>query len=188
MTQEVMNIKEKSFKLSNAVEAVGGIDVSYCYQCGKCSTGCPVAYEMDLTPTQLMHAIQLGLKDLVYKSKTMWLCASCLTCSTRCPQDVDIAEALDSVKIMMQRDGKRPKMPGVLKLFRSMTWNMKFFGRMHDLSMAAVYKLLALNISKEDMIMFFKMLRNGKFKIFPKFKSSFAVRRIFRQAKKQERA
>jgi heterodisulfide reductase subunit C len=188
MAEEVINIKEKSYKLSDAVAAVAGIDVSFCYQCGRCASGCPIAYEMDLRPTQLMHAIQLGLKDLVYKSKTMWLCASCLNCSTHCPQDVDIAEVMDSVKIMMQRDGKRPKMPGVLKLFRSMNWNMKFFGRMHDLSMAAVYKLLALNISKEDMNMFFKMLRNGKFKIFPKFKSSLAVRRIFRQAKKQERA
>ncbi len=188
MAGEVININEKSFKLSDAVAAAGGIDVSYCYQCGKCSTGCPVAYEMDLTPTQLMHAIQLGLKDMVYKSKTMWLCASCLTCSTRCPQDVDIAEVMDTVKILMQRDRKRPKIPGVLKLFRRMTWNMKFFGRMHDLSMAGMYKLTALNISKEDMNMFLKMLRNGKFKIFPKFKGSLTVRRIFKRAKKQERA
>ncbi|MHB8829737.1 MAG: 4Fe-4S dicluster domain-containing protein, partial [Syntrophales bacterium] len=80
MTEEVITIDEKSFKLGDAVAAVGGIDVSYCYQCGKCSTGCPVAYEMDLTPTQLIHAMQLGLQDIVYKSNTMWLCASCLTC------------------------------------------------------------------------------------------------------------
>ena len=188
MPEEIIHIDERSFKFSDAVAAVGEVDVSYCYQCGKCATGCPVAYEMDLTPTQLMHAIQLGLKNLVYNSKTMWLCASCLTCSVRCPQDVDIAEALDAVKILMQREKKKPQVPGVLKLFRSMTGNMKLFGRMHDLSMAAIYKLTALNISKEDMSMFLKMLRNGKFKIFPPFKGSLAIRRIFRRIKKQEKA
>jgi len=188
MTAEVLHIDERNFRLSDAVVQTGGIDVSYCYQCGKCSTGCPVAYEMDLTPYQLMHAIQLGLKDLVYKSKTMWLCASCLTCSVRCPQDVDIAEALDAVKILMQREKKKPQLPGVLKLFKSMTGNMKLFGRMHDLSMAAIYKLTTLNISKEDMSMTLKMLRNGKFKILPPFKGSLAVRRIFRRIKKQEKA
>ena len=59
-SEEVIHIDEKSFAFSDVVAAVGGIDASYCYQCGKCATGCPVAYEMDLTPTQLVHAIQVG--------------------------------------------------------------------------------------------------------------------------------
>ena len=101
MIEEVVHIDEKSFKFSDAVVMAGGIDVSYCYQCGKCASGCPVSYAMDLTPSQLIHAIQLGLTDLVFSSKTMWLCASCQTCSTRCPQDVDVAEVLDTVKIFL---------------------------------------------------------------------------------------
>ena len=182
---ETLHIEEKSFKFSDAVAAVGGVDVSHCYQCGKCATGCPVAYEMDLTPTELMHAIQLGLKDLVYKSKTMWLCASCLTCSVRCPQDIDIAEILDTVKIMMQRDNKKPKVPVVLKFNKTMVRNLKLFGRVHELSMAAMFKLRT--VSFKDMGMAIKMFMKGKFKIFPKIKGSRAVRRMLKRVKKQEK-
>ncbi len=184
MTGEVISIKGKN-RLDDAVAALGAVDVSTCYQCGKCSTGCPVAYEMDLTPTQLMHAIQLGMEDLVYQSKTMWLCASCLTCSTRCPQDVDVAEVMDTVKILMQRNRKEPQVPGVLKFVRSFTENLKLFGRMHELSMAGMLVLRTLNFSDTGLAM--KMFRKGKFRIFPKLEGATAVRRIYRRANKLEK-
>ena len=65
-----------------------GQNINLCYQCRKCSAGCPIVYEMDYTPTQIIQAIRLGMKDLVLKSKTIWLCTSCETCTTRCPQDI----------------------------------------------------------------------------------------------------
>ena len=74
MNETAIQINENSVRFTDVVSAAGGVDVSYCYQCGKCATGCPVAYEMDLVPAQLMHAVQLGLEDVVYNSKTMWLC------------------------------------------------------------------------------------------------------------------
>lgn len=186
MTAEILNINEKSYKLTDDVFATGGVDVSYCYQCGKCATGCPVAYEMDLTPTQLMHAIQLGLKDLVYKSKTMWLCASCLTCSTRCPQGVNIAEVMDSVKILMQRDKKKPRLPNVLKAHKRFVGNLKLFGRLHEMSMAVMLILTTMDF--KNMGMGLKMFTKGKFKIFPKFKGSWTVRKMLKRVRKQEKA
>jgi heterodisulfide reductase subunit C len=183
MTGDVISIEGKN-KLDDALAALGGVDVSTCYQCGKCATGCPVAYEMDLTPTQLMHAIQLGLEDLVYKSKTMWLCASCLTCSTRCPQDVDVAEVMDTVKILMQRNRKKPQVPDVLKFVRRFTENLKLFGRLHELSMAGMLGLTTFNFKDTGLAM--KMFRKGKFRIFPKFGGAIAVRRLYRRAHKLE--
>jgi len=187
MTEEVIHIDEKSFTFSDAVVMAGGIDVSYCYQCGKCATGCPVAYEMDLTPTQLIHAIQLGLTDMVYNSKTMWLCASCQTCSTRCPQDVDIAEVLDTVKILMQHDKKKPQLPNVLKFNKRFLGNLKWFGRLYELGMIAMLKLSTRKFT-QDMSMGMKMLKKRKFNLFPRFKGSWAVRKILRRVKKQEKA
>ena len=187
MTEEVVHIDEKSFKFSDVVVAVGGIDVSYCYQCGKCATGCPVAYEMDLTPTQLIHAIQLGLKSLVYNSKTMWLCASCQTCSTRCPQDVDIAEVMDTVKVLIQRDKKKAQVPNVLKFNKRFMGNLKWFGRMYELGMIAMLKLSTRKFT-QDMSMGMKMLKKRKLSIWPKFKGGWAVRKILRRAGKQEKA
>jgi len=63
---------------------------------------------MDYKPAQIIHAIRLGLDDLVFNSKTMWLCASCETCTTRCPQEVDVAKVMDAVKIIAARRGIKP--------------------------------------------------------------------------------
>jgi heterodisulfide reductase subunit C len=186
MTTQVIHIDDKSSEFSDAIKMAGGVDVNWCMQCGKCASGCPVSYEMDLTPSQLIHAIQLGLKDLVYNSKTMWLCAACQTCSTRCPQDVDIAEVLDTVKILMQRDKKKAQVPNVLKANKRFIGNLKWFGRLYELGMVGMLKLSTRNLT-QDMGMGIKMLKKGKFSIFPRFRGARMVRKILRRVKKQEK-
>ena len=187
MNKTVINLDESSGKLTDVVSAIGGVDVSYCYQCGKCATGCPVAYEMDLVPTQLMHAIQLGLTDVVYKSKTMWLCASCLTCTTRCPQDIDIAETMNTIKILMYRDGKKPQIPDVLKFNQSFVQNVNWFGRLYELGMVGMLKLRTGKFT-EDMAMGMKMLKKNKFHLLPRFEGDRAAHKIIKRVKKQEKA
>ncbi|MCG6911152.1 MAG: 4Fe-4S dicluster domain-containing protein [Deltaproteobacteria bacterium] len=187
MTEAAIKLDESGSKLTDLVCAVGGVDVNYCYQCGKCATGCPVAYAMDLVPTQLMHAIQLGLTEVVYKSKTMWLCASCLTCSTRCPQDIDIAETMNTIKILMYRDGKEPQIPDVLKFNKSFVQNVNWFGRLYELGMVGMLKLKTGKFT-EDMAMGIKMLKKDKFNLFPRFEGGRTVRKIIKRVKKQEKA
>ena len=65
----------------------------------KTAAGYQVSYAMDHTPAQLIHGMRLGMDDLALNSKTMWLCASCETCTTRYPQNVDVAKVMDAVKI-----------------------------------------------------------------------------------------
>lgn len=187
MTDAVIYINERSGKLTDVVCAVGNVDVSTCYQCGKCATGCPVAYEMDLVPPQLMHAIQLGLEDVVYNSKTMWLCASCLTCSTRCPQGVDVAEAMNAIKIMMFCNKKEPQVPDVLKFNRSFVENLNWFGRIYELGLVGMLKLRTGKFT-EDLAMGMKMLKKDKFHLFPRFEGGRAVRKILKRVKKREKA
>jgi heterodisulfide reductase subunit C len=187
MVNIVNHITSETLEFADAVKSVGGIDVNWCFQCGKCASGCPVSYAMDYTPTQLMHAIQLGLSDLVLNSKTMWLCASCQTCSTRCPQDVDIAEVMDTLKILAQREKKKSPIPNVLKFNKRFIGNLKWFGRLYELGMVAMLKLSTWNLT-QDVGMGMKMLRKGKFNIFPRFKGARAVRKILRRVKKQEKA
>lgn len=69
-----------------------------CYQCGKCSAGCPVAEQMDLLPNQLIRLVQLGRFDRALRSEAIWKCVSCVTCSTRCPKSVDCAGVLDTLR------------------------------------------------------------------------------------------
>ena len=77
-----------------------------CYQCKKCTTGCPVARYSDMHPAQIMRAVQLGQLDMVFDDKFIWLCTGCETCTTRCPQGIDIAAIIDELKIIARRDGR----------------------------------------------------------------------------------
>ena len=86
------------------VEELSGQNILSCYQCGKCSAGCPSSFAMDLLPSQIIRMVQLGLQDEIMNSKTIWLCASCLTCSVRCPRGVDIARIFEALRLLVTRD------------------------------------------------------------------------------------
>lgn len=74
-----------------------------CYQCGKCSAGCPSAPFMDLLPNQVIGLAQLGRKEEVLNCKTIWLCASCFTCSVRCPKGIDLAKVMEAARQIVLR-------------------------------------------------------------------------------------
>lgn len=82
----------------NRVLNLSGEDVSRCIQCGKCSAGCPISPEMDLQPNQVIHLIQINDPQAVLRSSTIWLCASCQTCSARCPDKIDVAKIMDALR------------------------------------------------------------------------------------------
>ncbi len=85
------------------IEEISGQNVMACYQCGKCSAGCPMASLMDLLPNQIIRLVQLGQIDDVIGSKTIWLCASCFTCSSRCPKGVDLARVMEALRLLLLR-------------------------------------------------------------------------------------
>ncbi len=85
------------------VEEISGQNVFACYHCGKCSAGCPIVSEMDLLPNQVIRYVQLGLQDEVLNSKSIWMCASCYTCTVRCPKDVDLAKIMEALRVLKLR-------------------------------------------------------------------------------------
>jgi len=86
------------------VEDISGQKLLDCNQCGKCSSGCPIAGEMDLLPSQVIRMAQLGM-DEVLESPTIWICASCLTCVTRCPKGVDLPRLMEALREVSLRAG-----------------------------------------------------------------------------------
>jgi len=89
------------------VEELSGQNILSCYQCGKCSAGCPNSFAMDLLPSQIIRLVQLGLQDEIVNSKTIWLCASCLTCAVRCPRGVDLAKVFEALRLLVTRDKEK---------------------------------------------------------------------------------
>lgn len=80
------------------VELLSGQDLMACYQCGKCSAGCPLVHHMDILPNQIIRYAQLGMKDELLNSNSIWVCVSCMTCNSRCPKGVRIAEIFEALR------------------------------------------------------------------------------------------
>lgn len=88
------------------VEELSGQNLMVCYQCGKCSAGCPAVSEMDILPNMIIRFAQLGFKDELLNSKAIWVCASCLTCNSRCPKGINIAEVIEAIRQILLRKRK----------------------------------------------------------------------------------
>ena len=83
--------------LADEVKAASGASPMSCYQCAKCSSGCPVANRGDLKPHELVRLVQTNQRGAVLSSRFIWECTSCHTCVTRCPQKVDIPAMNDAL-------------------------------------------------------------------------------------------
>jgi heterodisulfide reductase subunit C len=85
------------------VEELSGQNLLVCYQCGKCSAGCPAVHDMDILPNQIIRFAQMGLKEDLLASKAIWVCASCMTCNVRCPKGINIAEVIEALRQILLR-------------------------------------------------------------------------------------
>jgi heterodisulfide reductase subunit C len=88
--------------LLKKVEELSGEKVFSCHKCGKCSAGCPIGMIMDIRPHQVIELVQAN--DMtVLNSRTIWLCASCFQCATRCPKDVDLTKVMEALRLLILR-------------------------------------------------------------------------------------
>ena len=85
------------------IKEISAQQLNKCYQCGKCSAGCPAADFMDLPPHQVIRLAQLGLIDEILKTNTMWFCAACATCAVRCPRGVDLSKLMEALRQVLVR-------------------------------------------------------------------------------------
>lgn len=160
------------------LEKKAGVNITDCYQCGKCSAGCPVAFAMDKTPRQIIRLLQLGLLEEALKSRTIWLCATCQTCSTRCPRDVDLAALMEVTRQLAKKKGivAERNIDVFNDIFLS---NVKMFGRSPEVLLSALYNLRSGKLF-QDVDSVPKLFSSGKAHVIPgRVKDRKAVRRIF---------
>ncbi len=86
--------------LAGTIRRGAGINAYKCYQCKRCTAGCPVAGFAGLHPAQIVRAVQLGDLESIMADRFIWLCTGCQTCSTRCPQEIDVAGIMDELRML----------------------------------------------------------------------------------------
>jgi heterodisulfide reductase subunit C len=148
------------------VGLLSGQTPAECYQCIKCSAGCPVASAMDILPHQIIRMVQYGLKDTVLSSRTIWLCASCYTCSVRCPNGIDIAHVMDVLRQMSLNEGISPGERNIPEFHKAFLSSIEKTGRVYELGMLAHYKFKT-GTFMQDMKLGARMFLKGKIKLLP---------------------
>lgn len=161
-----------------------GIDLSSCYQCGKCTAGCPMASAMDYSPRQIVRLLQLGLIDTVLRSRTIWLCASCETCGTRCPRDVDVAKLMDILRIESDRAGVAA-LPNVPVFHKTFLESVENHGRVYEMEL-----MMKVNMRTRKPFnnaeLGPKMMQKRKLHFFPpKVDDGGAVKKLFARVRER---
>jgi heterodisulfide reductase subunit C len=157
---------KENLKLARELQSSTGENVMLCYQCKKCTLGCPSAYAMKMKPHEMMRALQLGLAEEVYWSGTLWICLSCETCNTRCPQDINILRVIDGLRELskgFEYYNPQPVVPMMHRIFMAF---VKRFGRVYELGLVLLLNLGMLTPFK-DIDMASPMLMKGKLKPLP---------------------
>ncbi|MBM4035778.1 MAG: 4Fe-4S dicluster domain-containing protein [Planctomycetes bacterium] len=170
------------------VERRLGRKVADCYQCGKCTAGCPVAFEMFQPVHAMMRLAQLGRKDEALRSRSQWVCAACEACSTRCPKDVDPARLMTVLREMAQEEGcVNANEADIYDFHTSFLASVRRFGRVYEMGLVAAYKLKSpLRRGPQDMLTALKMARRGKPGFFPhRIQNVAAIRRIYERCRLQ---
>jgi len=140
--------------------------INQCYQCGKCSAGCPVAPDMDLLPHQMVRLAVLGDVDRIVASKSVWLCLTCHTCGARCPNGIDVPALLDPIRHQVLRQNVATQ-ESTVPIFHQLFMNtIRKFGRIHELFLVGMYKMKTKTYFA-DMELGWKMFRKGKMHLLP---------------------
>ena len=183
---------DPDYGLLERIEAEGPFQTEACFQCRKCTNGCPVTFAMDLYPDEVIRMVNLGQRATVLGCRTIWVCAACETCTTRCPNDVKIAELMDCLKEMALREGVPPSQPRILALHEAFLNNIKKRGRLYETTLLPDYLLKSgalldkLNSGawRYDLNLGCKMFSKGRLRLRPKsIKGKREVREILARRK-----
>jgi heterodisulfide reductase subunit C2 len=169
------------------VEALSGQNTNLCFQCSKCSSGCPLAGEMDLSPAQVMHSIRLGREEAVLNSRAIWLCLGCEACTSRCPQQVHPAAAMNAARVLALQRGIKPSVKEIGIYYKGFVDNMRLNGMIHDTSVAGITQLLTGQL-RANLPLAWKLFRRGRLRLPPLPFGGARFRRIYKRALRKEQA
>ena len=183
-----MNSEDLSFKVRQSTD----VNVRECYQCGKCTAGCPVAEHMDLRPSVIMRMLQSGDEkemDEILRSKSIWFCLTCETCYSRCPMELDIPKVMDYLRQRSLAEGKVHRdARDIVTFHQSFLNTIERNGRLHEMGLVIDYKLHSGNLF-QDITVAPEMFSKGKLSILPeRINDRKGLSRLFKGQKKTNKS
>ena len=143
-----------------------GLNTARCYQCGKCSAGCPMSENMDFTSNVMMRMLQIEEENTdkqLLKSQAIWLCTSCEMCTSRCPMEINIPKIMDYLRQCSLKEGLQNKEArrNIIPFHYSFLDSIKYTGRLYEIGLIARYKVRTLNLL-QDLDIAPRMFIKGK--------------------------
>jgi len=178
MSTETISPEQGNRKFLTKLEE-RGVDVQSCFQCGRCSAGCPITEFFDVTTMEVVRLAAYGMEERLLDSKAIWLCAACETCATRCPNDIEIAVLMDVLRELALRKGVKPAEPNIPLFHQCFLGSIEHWGRAYEVGLIAGYKLRSRDFTG-DMKLGLKMFSKGKLNLMPhSIKGKAEIKKIF---------
>ena len=152
--------------LLNIVNHVSRQQIDLCWHCLSCSGGCPFSSHMDLLPNQVLRLVQWGQRAEVLSCRTIWICVGCHTCSSQCPNSIDIAAVMDALRQLALHDGVAVPEADILRFHRHIYGGIQRNGRLHKLEALARFKL-GSGDPFSDLSAAIQMFTRGKLELLP---------------------
>ncbi len=170
--------------LALEIDHLSGEQIELCYHCHKCTAGCPVVEAMQYGPDRLLRMALLEQSNPIFKSRDIWLCVGCYTCATRCPNDINIAAVMDSLRQLALERGFKAQERDVLLFHRLFLGVVKRLGRSHELLVLGLFKVFSHVPLLNDMGAGLGLFRRGKVPVLPQTLSAAApVKRLLKRSK-----
>ena len=169
------------------VESLAHTRIRDCYQCGKCTAGCPMAAGMDIPPSRIIRLLQLGQAETALRAQAIWQCVSCQTCATRCPKSVDCAGVMDALRqLSVERGVATPEQQRTVLFQKAFLRNIRRNGRLNELELIGEFKFStflhgrSLSFLFKDALLAPELMKRKKFHLVgEKARDRAVVARIF---------
>lgn len=134
---------------------------------------------MDESPNLIVRYVQLGFDEQALKSETIWLCASCLTCSERCPQNFELAKFMDAMREIALKEDREISEKDIVEFHKAFLKQIENHGRSYELGLLRDYKLKTKNLF-QDLDLAPETILKGKIGVLPhSVKERKGIKKIF---------